>query len=104
MKKQKAITAYKQESRIFYIAFTSCILVFCAYMYFVSASIVHVVMRKEVDAQIAQLGTHMGELESKYIEIQHSVSSDIATQKGFVVVDKKIFIDKTVDTLVVSRN
>lgn len=104
MKKQKTITAYKQESRLFYMAFISCISVFCAYMYFVSASIVHVVMRKEVDTQIAQLSTHVSELESKYIDIQHSVSSDIASQKGFVTVDKKIFIDKTVDTLVVSRN
>ena len=104
MRKYKSTVAYKDESRIFYGAFASCIVVFCAYMYFVSASIVHVVMRKEVDAQIATLGTRVGQLESQYIEIQHTVSSDVATLKGFVVADKKIFIDRTEDTLVVSRN
>lgn len=103
MKKSKTTRAYKEESRFFYGAFVACIGIFCAYMYFVSASIVHVVMRKEVDSQIALLGTEVSELESRYIEIQHSVSSDIATQKGFVIADKKIFIDRVSATLV-SRN
>lgn len=73
-------------------------------MYFVSASIVHVVMRKEVDAQIAQLNSSVSQLEAEYIERQHEVSNDFATQQGFVAVEKKIFIDRTTDTLVLSHN
>ncbi len=95
---------YKEESRLFYGAVLSCICVFSTYMYFVSSSIVHVVMRKEVDAQISSFGTSVGQLEAQYIEMQHSVSSDIATQQGFIIAEDKIFIDKGEDTLVLLQN
>jgi hypothetical protein len=105
MKKYKIKTAvYRDESRLFYAAALSFIVVFMTYVYFLSSSIVNVVMRKEVDTQISSLGTHVSTLEEKYIEMQHSVSSDIATMKGYVVADKKVFIDKGEDTLVMSRN
>ncbi len=97
-------TAYTDESRLFYVALFSCVCVVVAYMYFVSSSIVHVVMRKEVDAQIAQLNSSVSQLEADYIERQHAVSSDFASQQGFVAVEKKIFIDRTTDTLVLSHN
>lgn len=63
----------------------------------------HVVMRKEVDSQIASLGTNVSELESTYIDMQHKVSNDIASLQGFVVTDQKIFIDKSEQKLVLSR-
>ncbi len=104
MKKFKRTTAYKDESRLFYVALASCVCVFVAYMYFVSASIVSVVMRKEVDTQLSLLNSSVSELEATYIERQHAVSSEFASQQGFVSAEKKIFIDRTVDTLVLSRN
>lgn len=97
-------TPYRDESRAFYFALSMLIVVFSAYVYFTSASIVHVVMRKEVDMQIVALGTTVSTLEADYIEMQHSVSSDIASLNGFVVADEKIFIDKTDGTLVLSGN
>jgi hypothetical protein len=63
-----------------------------------------VVMRKEVDSQITELATSIGQLEAEYIEMQHSLSNDIATHRGFVAVDTKIFIDKSEDTLVLNQN
>ena len=64
----------------------------------------HVVMRKETDTQISELATAVSELEAQYIDMQHSVSSDIATMRGFVVADKKIFIDRSEGTLVLLQN
>ncbi len=104
MRKHTRTTAYKDESRLFYIAIATFFVVFCTYVYFVSTSVAHVVMRKEVDTNISALSTTVSQLEAKYIEIQHSVSNDIATHKGYIVADSKIFIDKTEDTLVLSRN
>ena len=104
MNKHRQITAYKDESRLFYMALTLLVVIFFAYAYFVSTSIAYVVMRKEVDTHISTLGTEVGQLEARYIEMQHSVSSDIAIQKGYTVAVSKVFIDKSVDTLVVSRN
>lgn len=104
MRKHNHTTAYKDESRLFYMALSLLVVVFALYAYFVSASVVDVVLRKEVDVQLASVGTTVSELESQYIEMQHSVSSDIATMKGFVVAREKVFISKTEDTLVFSGN
>jgi hypothetical protein len=75
-----------------------------AYAYFLSASVVNVVMRKDVDAQLASAGTAMSELESDYIELQHALSADIATQKGFVAAPKKLFVDRTEGGFAFSHN
>ncbi len=104
MSKYSKTTAYRDESRLFYIALSSFVIVFVSYMYFLSSSVMNVVMRKEVDTQIAALGTTVGDLEAEYIEMQHSVSNEVATLQGYVTVDKKIFIDKTEDTLVLLQN
>lgn len=105
MKKRRYTTAtYGDESRLFYVALFSCFIVAAAYMYFLSLSVVHVVMRQEIDGEIRELNTQVSQLESAYIEKQHAVSSEIATLHGFVMADKKIFIDRTADTLVLSRN
>jgi hypothetical protein len=104
MKRHKPTILYKEESRLFYVALFSCVAVFVTYMYFVSASVMNVVMRKETDAQIRGLATHVGQLEAEYIDMQHSVSSDIASLRGFVVADDKIFIDRSGDTLVLLQN
>jgi hypothetical protein len=63
-------------------------------MYFLSASVVHVVMRKEIDKEIATLSSDISELEERYIEVQHSVSQDIATFHGFTETEDKIFITR----------
>jgi hypothetical protein len=104
MRKPKQTAVYTEESRLFYVAVLSCIIVLGAYMYFLSTSIVHVVMRKEVDTQISDLGSKISKLESVYIERQHAVSNDIAVRQGYVEAENKIFIDKSGDTLVLLRN
>lgn len=74
-----------------------------SYMYFVSASVVHVVMRKETSQQLAELGSYVSQLEAQYIEAQHMVSEDIATMRGYVAVTDKVFIDKA-DTALAVRS
>jgi hypothetical protein len=100
----QATTVYRGESQLFYAAVALLVLSIAAYVYFLSASVVHVVMRKEVDAEIAAASTAMSTLEAEYIELQHALSADIATANGFVAAPKKLFVDRTTDTLVVSRN
>ncbi len=95
---------YRDESRLFYAVLSLIMLAAAAYTYFLSASVVHVVMRKEVDAQIAEAATTLSGLDADYIELQHALSADIATQKGFVAAPKKLFVDRTQGTLVLSRN
>ncbi len=63
-----------------------------AYMYFLSISVVHVVMRKEVIQETVQLRSEIAFLETEYIEANHIISNRVATLDGFKEVQAKIFI------------
>ena len=71
-----------------------------AYMYFLSLSVVHVVMRKEATAQIGQLRSDIANLEASYIEAKHQISAKVATIDGFSQNQEKIFISKAEQSLV----
>ncbi len=77
---------------------------FVGYIYFLSATVVHVVIRKEVTQEIVALRSEIANLESEYIERQHAMSGGIASQKGFVAIADKIFIDRGDTSLVLSDN
>lgn len=104
MQTYKKTAVYRGESRLFYSAVLFLMLSAAAYAYFLCTSVVNVVMRKDVDVQISAVSTTMSELESDYIELQSALSADTATQKGFVVATKRVFIDKSQSTLVLSHN
>lgn len=96
---------YADVEKIIVITLVSCCVVFGAlYMYFVSASVMHVVMRSEIEQDIALVHSQISQLESRYIDAQHRVSSDIATLQGYREVSSKIFIDREEPTLVLSSN
>ena len=74
-----------------------------AYMYFLSLSVVHVVMRKEVIQQTNQLRSEIAFLETEYIEAHHTISTRVATLDGFNQVENKIFIKANVSQNLVLR-
>ena len=57
------------------------------YMYFLTLSVVHVVLRKEVMTNMHSIESGIAMLESQYIEAQHIVSDKIATLKDFTAND-----------------
>mgnify|MGYP003491691138 CR=1 FL=1 len=71
-----------------------------AYMYFLSLSVVHVVMRKEATAQIGQLRSEIASLEASYIEARLQISSRVASLEGFNQNQKKVFISQNEQSLV----
>lgn len=70
------------------------------YMYFLSASIMHVVMRAEVEQKISVVQSELSSLETELMLAHHRVSSDIATLEGYVKPTKKHFIDRGEQSLV----
>ena len=94
------IHSLKIEKKRLYIATAMLFALVATYMYLVSATIMHVVIRSEVDQSIVQLQSQISELESEYIRAQHRMSTDLASMSGFVAVEEKIFIDRGSDTLV----
>lgn len=77
---------------------------FALYMYLIGASVVHVVIRKEVNQDLVTLHTEISLLETAYIESQHRVSDEIASLEGYETIVSKVFIDRTPSSLVLSTN
>ncbi len=90
------------EKALFATLAFACLMLFALYIYFVSASVVHVVMRTEISQEITKISSEISELEGQYIEAQHRVSSDIASLQGYTQTQSKVFIDKTPTSLVLS--
>ncbi len=87
------------DKRAFMVLSFMAILFFTLYIYFISASIVHVVIRTEINHDTTEIASEISTLESKYIAVQHKVSSDVATLNGYQKAPEKIFIDRSEDTL-----
>ncbi len=71
-----------------------------AYMYFLSLSVVHVVMRKEADQKISLMRSEISNLESSYIEAKHQISAKVASLDGYKNNQEKIFISRVEPSLV----
>lgn len=72
------------------------------YMYFLSMSVVHVVLRKEINQNISTIESEIAQLEASYILAQHKVSNKIAALENFTENDKKIFVSRQDAKLVYS--
>ena len=97
-------TIVKKPSYAFY--FNAGIVIFFGlvflYMYFLSMSVVHVVLRKEVIQKVGTVESDIAALEASYISAQHKVSNKIAALENFTENDKKIFVSRSESTLVFS--
>ena len=81
------------DNHIYAIALCVCVVGLVGfYMYLVSLSIVNVVMNKETMQDISLLESKITELETQYIEAQHTVSQELAIQQGFVQAPEKVFL------------
>lgn len=75
-----------------------------AYMYFLTLSVVHVVLRQETSEKINSLRSEIALLESEYIEARHDISDQIATLEDFSQSQEKIFIHRGESSLVLKAD
>lgn len=85
-------------------AFSMLLVLFALYIYFVSVSVLHVVMQQEMQRNMSQLQTEISKLEAEYISAQHALSMNIASLDGYIETDNKIFIDRSDTTVALSQN
>jgi hypothetical protein len=62
------------------------------YVYFVSSSIVNVLVREEVDFDIAVISSEISELEARYLEEKNKMTLEYAYTLGFNDLKKKDFV------------
>jgi hypothetical protein len=99
----KVIPLHTQRHLITVGCFTLLATAVMSYMYFLSLSVVHVVIRKEVLQEVQQLRSEIAFLESSYIEASHVISQRVASADGFSAVKDKVFIKQSTDTALVLR-
>lgn len=70
------------------------------YVYFLSLSVMHVVMRKEALQDLNELRSKIANLEASYIESRHLISGKLSSLEGLEENNSKIFIKQTESSLV----
>lgn len=68
-------------------------LIFAAcYVYCISMSVSNVVLREELEVQIAETHSSIGELESEYLEKTYAIDRNYAETLGFSQIESKEFV------------
>ncbi len=77
-------------------------LLFTTYIYLISASVHHLIVRTELQQELRQINSQLSSLDARYIDAQHRISASIATLEGYTQPEVKIFIDRTEPSLVLN--
>lgn len=94
-----------QDERIYFCVLSGlALLSLSLYMYFISVSVIHVVVRKEINLEIATVASRVSSLEAEYIEGQHLINKEVASMNGYTLAQHKIFIDRTVSPVALLGN
>lgn len=72
------------------------------YVYFVSASVVHIVARKDAETTLSRTATEVAELESQYFALSKDITRERAATLGLVPVEDTQFVNRIVRTAFVS--
>jgi hypothetical protein len=91
-----------KDRRIFFSALSLVLVLFAAYVYFVSAAVAHVVVRKELSQEITDMQTKISGLEAEYIIAKDGVGLDMALERGFTVKEDKVFVARKADAVALS--
>jgi len=73
------------------ICFVFC---FASYGYFVRGSIVNIVARQSMEAELSSLSSKVSDLESQYIKAKNSITPELAVSLGFVAPSVQKFVTR----------
>lgn len=91
--------AYTHYKKIFFwmtlAVFLSSVLL---YVYYLNATILHIVERKSAEQSISKITMHISELEYTYMEISTTITQDHAYTLGFKAPEDTVFARRDVHT------
>ncbi|MCH8889453.1 hypothetical protein IID26_03500 [Patescibacteria group bacterium] len=92
---RRSITAVLSlKKRIFWILIISIASLLIFYGYFVSHSIINVVLREEVEQELTRVTTRISDLEFQYLSKKDSINLAFAHSLGFQNVSQKQFVSR----------
>jgi len=99
-KQAATLAVYARERAISTLAVAFFVLAFLTYTYFLCVSVVNVVMRQEIDTEIARVSNDITKLEARYIDAQARVTKEEATLRGFATSNEKVYVARDPESLV----
>jgi len=72
------------ERKVFWSFVGGLVFLFALYIFFVSSSVVHVVLREEVKKDTREANARVGQLEAQYIRLTQGIDKDLARRLGYV--------------------
>ncbi|MCH7598058.1 hypothetical protein IID27_03430 [Patescibacteria group bacterium] len=94
MKRRSKTTACVLKRRTFWIFISVIVLLIGLYGYFVSKSIVNVIIREEIEQDLAKVNAHISDLEYDYIKKKNTINLKLAYELGLRDVRNKKFITR----------
>ena len=92
---RRSITAVLSlKKRIFWILVVSIASLIILYGYFVSYSIINVVLREEVEQELTRVTTRISDLEFQYLSKKSSINLALAHSLGFQNISQKQFVSR----------
>jgi hypothetical protein len=85
---------HPNERLVFRILCIALALLACGYLYFVTASVMNVIARKEALAHSAQIRGTLGSLEQKYFALSDGVTPEIASSLGLTPLENTQYVYK----------
>ncbi|MES2436835.1 MAG: hypothetical protein V4519_02390 [Patescibacteria group bacterium] len=87
---------HKVSTKVLFFVLASCLVtVFAVYAFMVNKTIMNVVAREDLEQEIANLSSTIGELEFKYMSVKSKVTLDLAYEKGFQDAVPSQFVSRT---------
>lgn len=88
------------EQKLFWALVSTMVLFVALYVYFISSSVVNVVLHKEAQQEQAAISSRLATLESEYLARKNDIDLDLASSLGFIEIDQidKQFVTRTVRT------
>ena len=92
MQRKAHTTTHTLEKRIFWTILLLLASLVVLYIYFVSKSIVNVIVREEIEQDIVAMQTEISELESMYLQQKNRINMPLAQSLGFRELPEREFV------------
>jgi hypothetical protein len=94
MYKTKTLS-FDAHVRLFWMLTFICVASLALYVYGINATVRNTVARQNIEAEIANISTQLGEMEFAYIGLKNKISLSVAYERGFQSVESPTFISRT---------
>ena len=91
MRKKSTAQSIVIGKRVFSVLLSLLFIFAMLYVYFISSSIVNILVREDTEQDIAEISSQISGLEARYLELKNEITIEYAYAKGFHDVADKQF-------------